>query len=186
MTTIFNPNAQGNAEAEMKKAQEAFAKAAEANQAIVLENRNAVTADGNYKKYKNALPSCNYIFKDGTTAVFKSGEYLTNNPIRIAELDTEVMRGHPHIFIDPKDNTVTPEDMDPEKRERNKWFAVFQKEQEAAANRDMGETDRKSDLNVANSKDLAPAMANGAGALSSVPASLMAALQTQSGAAPLV
>jgi len=184
MTTLFNPNSQATADAEVMKAQKAFTEAATQNQAETVANRNKVTEDGTYRRFKNALPSCNFIFKDGTVGVFKNGEYLTNNPQRIKELETEVANGHPHISIVQGEYVVDPDDLDPEKRDRKKWFKIFQEEQEAAQNRDMGSTDKKSDLNVANSKTVGQAIANGAGSLAAVPTGLMAALQSQSSGQP--
>lgn len=159
-----------------------FAQKQQENQQAVMNSRDLTTE--NYKKYKNSMPSCNYLFKDGTVAVFLAGEYLTNNPLRQEELDKEVKNGHPHIRIDPNDCTVKPEDLNPETALRNKYFAEFQAEVEAKKNRDMGTSQQSKNLNVSTSKDMAAITANGAGALGSVPQSVLNALTNQSGSAP--
>lgn len=50
--------------------------------------------------YKNHLPSCHYVFKDGSSAVFVDGVFKTANPYEIEQLDKEVRLNHPHIYID--------------------------------------------------------------------------------------
>lgn len=178
MATTFNPAAgQAASDAEVTKAVQAFSEAQQRNQNAVLETRDLVTEK--FRKFKNAISSCNYIFKDGTQAVFKLGVYLTNNPHRIAELEEEVKRGHPHITIDKNDYEVSKEDLDPEAVLRKKHFAEFQSEMEANANRDMG-TSEQGKLNAANSKDMAAVTSNGAASLGAVPVSLLNALNTQS------
>lgn len=181
MATIFNPNAAAVVQSAEHSAAQKFADTVQANQQETTANRNNLS--GNYKKYKNAIHSCNYIFKDGTQAKFVAGEYLTNNKQRQAELDAEIEAGHPHIYVDANDATVSPEDLDPETAQRKKYFAMFQAEQEAAKNRDMG-TSQQLPIKPANSKDMADVTANGAGALSAVPTSLLNALNSQSGSTP--
>lgn len=177
MTTTFNPIGQASADAETAKAVKAFADAQQANQAAVIATRDLKTEK--YRKFKNSYLSCNYIFKDGTQAVFKLGVYLTDNPHRISELEEEVRRGHPHISIDKNDYEVSEEDLNPEAVLRRKHFVEFQAEMEATANRDMG-TSEQGKLKPANTKDMAANISNGAAALGAVPVALLNALATQS------
>lgn len=179
MVTTFNPAmAQASAEAETTKAVQAFAEAQQKNQEAVIASRDLKT--DKFRKFKNSYLSCNYIFKDGTQAVFKLGAYLTDNPHRIAELEEEVKRGHPHISIDKDDYEVSEEDLNPEAVLRKRHFAEFQKEMEANANRDMG-TSEQGKLKPANTKDMAANISNGASSLGAVPVALLNALNTQSG-----
>lgn len=57
------------------------------------------------KLYKATLPSINYIFKNGKPAIFVRGRFSTDVPAEIEELDDEIAKGHPHLYVD-KDEPV--------------------------------------------------------------------------------
>lgn len=64
--------------------------------------------------YNCRLPSCHYVFRDGSQATFVAGVYKTANPYEIEQLDQEVRRGHPHIFINKETAVVSAKlDADP-------------------------------------------------------------------------
>jgi hypothetical protein len=56
--------------------------------------------------FKSHLPSSQYVFKKGATAIFVRGRYETDNAEFIAELMQEVQGNHPHIFVDPNERTI--------------------------------------------------------------------------------
>jgi hypothetical protein len=70
------------------------------------------------KIYKSRLARIQYVFRDGTVAVFSprtqagQGHYLTGNAERIKELD-EVCKSHPHLYVDPKELEVDEALADP-------------------------------------------------------------------------
>lgn len=184
---LFNPHDKASAQVNQAQAAQGFAETLAANLAQAAQFQDAKLEDGTYRKFVCCYPSCNYIFKDGQVAIFKGGVYVTNNPLRIAELETEIKNGHPHITMGTpgkSDYQQTADDLDPEARAKAHYFALFKKEQEAAANRDMGSNEGKPKLNVANSKDMAAVTANGAGTLGNVPMSVLNAINMQSQTAP--
>jgi hypothetical protein len=71
------------------------------------------------KIFKVRVPRINYIFKDGSLATFvprtdgRFGQYLTKDPVKIAELEHEAKQGHLHIFIDPEEYEVEEHLADP-------------------------------------------------------------------------
>lgn len=62
--------------------------------------------------YNCRLPSCHYVFKDGSQATFVAGVFKTANPYEIEQLDAECRRGHPHIFIDKNAPAVVSAKLD--------------------------------------------------------------------------
>jgi hypothetical protein len=129
--------------------------------------------------YSNRLPSCHYVFKDGSQATFVNGVYKTANPYEIEQLDKEVRAGHPHIFIDKRVPHVISAklDADPMAALRAQIRAEILAE---SAPTQMG-NNRVMDgnsLKPASTADVAVATAGGVngGASQQLPASLMAAL----------
>lgn len=129
--------------------------------------------------YKNYLPSCHYVFKDGSQATFVAGEYKTANPYEIEQLDAEVRRGHPHIYIDKTKAIVSAKlDADPMAALRDKIRAEILAE---SAPKDMGSNveNDPTRLKPAGTDKVAAAVANGMS--QSLPQSLMAALNKNVG-----
>ncbi len=65
------------------------------------------------KVFKSTLPFCTYIFSNGKPAMFSRGEYYTDNPTEISELENEITNNHPFIHIDKKKTEIDTENMDP-------------------------------------------------------------------------
>jgi len=121
-------------------------------------------AKGTLAIFKNTMPSCNYIFKDGTSAVFVSGRYHTDDPKRIEELAAEVDAGHPHIYVDAAEATVQKEMLDPMNALRAKIIGEYLAAQAAATDptNDMGKS-TQGPVIPANTQDIQQAAAGGAG-----------------------
>ena len=56
--------------------------------------------------YKNTLLDSQYLFRNGKSAHFVGGRYLTDVKEEIEELDNEIRNGIPHIYVDPEDTVV--------------------------------------------------------------------------------
>lgn len=69
--------------------------------------------------FKSTIPSCTYVFKNGMTAVFISGKYMTSDKELIAEMAAEVgeigfnKSKHPHIYVDENEAEVDSEALTP-------------------------------------------------------------------------
>ena len=117
------------------------------------------------KVFKVSLPSVNYVFRNGKPASFVGGKYLTDIPDEIAELEDEISKGHPLIFVDPNELEMDEKYLDPMVGLREKIIAEFL-ENQAKANdptNDMG-TSTQGSVIPANSQDVAVAAAGGSGA----------------------
>jgi len=150
--------------------------------------------------YLAHIPHSKYIFSNGDIAVFTGGRYTTEDPGKIAELDSLIKKGHPGIYVDPNALQVDPAMLNPMNVMKAKIIAEFLEEQRILAatqdpNRDMGTSDTKSGLRVGNSQTMAVLAAGGNGATTfkpavipsvlmpgAVPANLAAALSLDSGA----
>jgi hypothetical protein len=118
------------------------------------------------------MPSVNYIYGDGTAAVFVNGTYYTDQPDRIATLQYEIAKGHPHIYQDADESkrTIDSEMLNPEIATRARYYQEFLAEQamQAAAGdptKDLGNTEQQP-LKPASSVDIAPAASGGNGQMS--------------------
>lgn len=114
--------------------------------------------------FKCTIPSCNFIFSNGKPAIFVQGVYRTAVDWEIAELEKEVASGHPHVYIDAKEREIDSEMVDPMNALRAKIIAEYKATMEAATNpdNDMGKSAQGAVI-PANSRDVAPAAAGGAG-----------------------
>lgn len=72
----------------------------------------------------------------GKSAVFMSGEYRTDHPHEIAELEWEILNKHPFIHqdVDPTKRLMDAEDVDPMVALKKKHFAEFAEAQKVAMN----------------------------------------------------
>lgn len=91
--------------------------------------------------FKSAVPSCKYIFKDGSTAIFVNGRFATDNEGQIEELKAEIKAKHPTIYVDAKEKVTSAAHQDPIASLRAKIIAEYEAEQAAKKGRDFGNTD---------------------------------------------
>lgn len=95
-----------------------------------------------YHKFCSSLPSCRYIFKNGTVANFAAGEYYTDVESEIAELSHEVKLRHPHISIKAGEEKVASEDRDPLAKLRKKIIQEYEESKARSETpRDMGNSE---------------------------------------------
>jgi len=169
---------------EIAKAQETMATVFQQEQnARAQANESLNTARDNGEDvqlhvYKNRLPSCHYVFKDGSQATFVNGEYKTANEYEVQQLDAEVKRGHPHIFIDKTNAVVSSKlDADPMAALREKIRAEIIAEQ---APKDFGSNQTGQNvLKPAGTNQVAAAVAGGVSSTGQpIPAALKAALNS--------
>lgn len=118
--------------------------------------------------FKCQLQSCTYYMGNGKPIIFQSGKYLTDDSTEIEALKEEIRKGHPHIYIDPKEETVKSDDLNPMNVIKKKHFEEFLEEQRLAHERaldpmaNISESKQES-LKAASTTNIAAAMA-GAGA----------------------
>lgn len=125
-----------------------------------------ILSEGDAKLYKSNMQSWKYVFRKGTVATFINGQYATNKPHEIAELDEEISYGHPNILFDPDEPTAKSNAIMMMQGLREKFYREFQAEQQAAAvnpDNDMGSSEQGK-LNVTSTRDIASAAAGGSGA----------------------
>ena len=108
--------------------------------------------------FKSRADVMGYVFKSGKGVHFMQGMYATRAKDEIAELTEECENAHPNFYIDPKQTTVKPEDMDPMAKIR----AQIREEERAKLlaatdmNRDMGSTAQDQKLQgISNSQTVA-------------------------------
>lgn len=62
------------------------------------------------RKYKCTMENTQYLFgnpvSNGKAAQFIRGEFLTDVPEEIKELDEQIAKGIPHIYVDPNDAAI--------------------------------------------------------------------------------
>jgi len=112
--------------------------------------------------FKSRADVMGYVFKSGKGIHFMQGQYATSAKNEIEELTAECENGHPNYFIDPKQRTVTAEQLDPMHKIREQIRAEERAKLLAATdiNRDMGETDQNAKLTgISNSHSVAGMMA---------------------------
>ena len=116
------------------------------------------------KVFKATLPSINYIFRNGKPAIFIQGKFATGVEAEITELEDEIYKGHPHIYVDKEEATVDSEMVDPIQALRAKIEAQIRAEMAAATDlsNDRGTTE-PTVLKPASSTDIMDAAAGGSG-----------------------
>ena len=113
--------------------------------------------------YKSTVPSIKYIFANGKEAPFVGGKFHTSVPSEVAELDQEVLLGHPFIYVDKDQLTVDSANLDPLADIKAKAIADFLAAQKLAndPNNNRGTTTFSGKLGgIANSGTIADAAAN--------------------------
>lgn len=181
---------QKSSDKEVASAQEAMVQVFTAEQEARAAGNEVVNAaaeagqDVDLHVYHNRLPSCHYVFKDGSQGTFVAGVYKTANPYEVEQLDKEVRLKHPHIYVDKTKPAVISAklDADPMAALREKIRAEILAE---SAPKDMG-ANRVMDgnsLKPASTADVAVATAGGVNgsASNALPASLVAALNKSAG-----
>lgn len=115
--------------------------------------------------FKATMASVNFIFPNGKPAIFQSGVYRTADEGEIQQLDYEISKGHPHIYVDPNEREVDSEMIDPMAVLRARHIAEYLEEQKRAMNADqsLGETDKNAPLMAASTRDIAAAAVGGSG-----------------------
>jgi len=114
--------------------------------------------------YKATLPSVNYIFRNGKPAIFVQGKFATGVADEIAELDDEIAKGHPIIYVDAAEREIDSEAVDPLAALRAKIIAEYKASEAAAIDptNDMG-TSTQGALTPASTADIAVAAEGGSG-----------------------
>lgn len=85
---------------------------------LVPVKEQDIPKDGMLRIFKCRRAHMQYIFRDGSIAVFAprtnetAGHFLTKNPQQIAELE-EVIKGHPHLYKDLEEAEVEEKLADP-------------------------------------------------------------------------
>lgn len=108
--------------------------------------------------FKSTLPSVNYIFSNGKPAIFVNGVYRTDIQAEIEALKYEIAQKHPHIYVDPTEETIESDMVDPMNALRAKIIAEYKASMAQATDpsRDMGSSEHGK-LMPGNSSDIAEA-----------------------------
>lgn len=104
------------------------------------------------KVFKSYIPSSKFVFASGKECNFVGGEYFTDDPKDIKELESEIKLGNPHIYIDPDKVEVDTDTLDPIEFIKRKAISDYIAAEAVAtkATNDMGKTATQK-LNPANS-----------------------------------
>lgn len=91
----------------------------------------------------STFPSCSYVFRNGKPAHFIGGKYSTAIESEIKELEEEIAAGHPHLYINEQQRTISAADEDPIEQIKKKAIAEYLAAQKTAVNpeADRGNTD---------------------------------------------
>lgn len=95
------------------------------------------------KLFKSRMPSCQYFFKDGSRADFVNGRFSTDDEEKIEQLDFELTKNHPHIYVDDNETEVDTEKQDPLEHLRTKFIAEYLASQKAKEGTDFGASEAK-------------------------------------------
>lgn len=106
------------------------------------------------KLFKSRMPSCQYFFKDGSRADFVSGRFSTDDAEKISELELELTKNHPHIYIDDNEVEVDTAKQDPLEHLRTKFIAEYLAAQNAKEGTDFGTTEANTKASIATTADL--------------------------------
>lgn len=98
------------------------------------------------------MPSCRYVFPDGSEAAFIAGRYATSEGDKIQHLDSEISKGHQYIFRDPLQLACDESDLDPMEAMKKKIISEYLEQQAAQAL--TSSTSEQAPLKPASSADL--------------------------------
>lgn len=92
-------------------------KEAALSKATIAVNANKALGDeqlkeGKLRLFRCTMPNSQFVTRAGKYVQFPDGIFTTNDPLEIAELEYEIARGHPHIFID-KNNVYVDDAFSP-------------------------------------------------------------------------
>lgn len=112
--------------------------------------------------YWSTMPFMNYVFTKGEFAHFRHHRFATDVPEEIEQLNNEVARKHPHIYIKPDQPYLTEEMEDPMKALKKKIIAEFLAQQAAFTDpeNDMGNTKQEA-IRPQSTTDIAAVAAGG-------------------------
>jgi hypothetical protein len=112
--------------------------------------------------FKSRIPFIQYFFKNGKQAAFLNGEFITDVPSEVEELNLEVTSGHPHIFIDEEKKTIDTNQLDPLDEIRRKAVEEYRASIAAATdkNQDRGSTEQGKLEGIASTSTIADASAS--------------------------
>ena len=91
------------------------------------------------KVFKSRFPSCNYVFKDGTSAHFIFGKYATSDQSKIDELMDEIKvvgkqaSMHEFLFVDENEEEIDSNALTPIEILKAEMYAQAKADLEAAA-----------------------------------------------------
>lgn len=89
-----------------------------------------------YRVFKCNILSCKYIFKDGSVGFFVDGRLTTDVESQIKELEEEIAKRHPDIFIDENDKVSETAQLDPMAQFKKKVIEEY--EASRLKDRDVG------------------------------------------------
>lgn len=123
--------------------------------------------------FKARVPYVKYTFNDGRIADFikepgtNEGVYYTNQEDLIAELEYQIQKRHPLIFIDPNQREIKEEERDPSVRKRNAIIAELMADGwvKTAPDNDMGNSVNGQNKGIATTSSIASTAAGGNGAI---------------------
>jgi len=80
-------------------------KEAALSKATIAVNANKAISDeqlkeGKLKLFRCTMKNSQFVTRNGKYIQFPDGFFTTNDPLDIAELEYEIGKGHPHIYID--------------------------------------------------------------------------------------
>jgi hypothetical protein len=120
--------------------------------------------------FKSTFPSMNYVFKNGMTAVFIGGKYVTDNLELAHELMQEVKEigktksKHPYIYVDEEEMEIDSEALTPIEIIKQEAYAQAMADiKRAMANEPSISDQGKFSDSVANTTNIAGASASDSG-----------------------
>ena len=130
-----------------------------------------VQEDEQLHVFKSRQPYVKYAFQDGREAEFlkepgkTTGVYYTNQQELIDELNYQISKRHPLIFVDANEVTILAEDRDPKVRQRKQLVAELMAEGwvKTDPSNDMGNS-IQGPLNAGSTTSIAAVSAGGDGA----------------------
>lgn len=151
------------------------ANAVSAHSAALLANLNADNSRVAARVFRSNIPSVRYIFKNGKSANFLGGKYITDIVHEIRELDYEIALHHPNFSVNMEEVVPT---MEPLEALRARFIAEYKAElaTNVSKNNDAGYSDQGK-LNVANTTTISEGAAGSdssggqTGTISAAPAS---------------
>lgn len=86
----------------------------------------------------SSLLSSKYLFTNGKEANFVNGQFTTAIPTEIHQLETEVLAGHPHLYMDPNRLEVDVANQDPLMDLKARIISEYEAAKQAMVKADAG------------------------------------------------